>query len=173
MATKIEQVFRSAYNFRNIERSDGVAPSGSEWADEYGYTMTAKGKVLEKKGSYNLYEKIQEAAEETKIENILQRCVQGDTSMLRASGQFIDCTELPSNLLESMQQIQQLENFWEGLSKEVKEKYNWNVEQFIAEAGTDHWLKDCGYIQEDTPKVIEKEVKAAAKEAAAGSEVAE
>lgn len=158
MATKT--VFRTAYS----EQIRKEAPTGRPMQNEYGYEVDNFGrKILVKTGETNLYARIQESLEETKIENIIARVTTGDTSMLRPDGIYADLSEIPNNLIEARQQMQKLENVWGDLPREIKEKYNFNVEEFIGAAGSDGWLRDMGLLEkkeEDptpTPEIKEKE----------------
>ena len=155
-------MFKTAYG----ERERHYIEAGRELQNEYGYEVNKLGqKVLVKTGETNLYEKIQESHEETKIENILKSVVNGDTSMLRANGQFIDTTELPNNLIEARQAIQNLENTWQSLPNEIKAKYHNSVEEYVGKAGTHDWLVDMGMLKPiETEKPFEREIKKEAKE---------
>lgn len=136
-----KELFKTAYG----KRERVHAPVGSQIVDEYTYVVDTYGrKVLQKTGEHNLYDIIQESLEETKIENVLARAVQGDTSGLRANGQYIDTTTIPNNLIEAKQAIQALENTWYGLPQEIRSKYNNNMDEFVASSGSDEWLKDMG-----------------------------
>lgn len=158
MATKT--VFRTAYS----EQIRKEAPTGGPMQNEYGYEVDNFGrKVLVKTGETNLYARIQESLEETKIENIIARVTTGDTSMLRPDGIYADLSEIPNNLIEARQQMQKLENVWGDLPREIKEKYNFNVEEFIGAAGSDGWLRDMGLLEKKeeaptpTPEIKAKE----------------
>lgn len=143
--------FRTAYSGQiRIE-----APTGSGMQNEYNYQIDKFGrKILVKTGETNLYAKIQESLEETKIENILKRVAIGDNSVLRPDGIYADLTEMPSNLIEARQQMQELENLWNSLDNDIKRKYNFDLDQFIGQAGKEEWLRDMGLLKED-PKPIE------------------
>lgn len=153
--------FRTAYS----GQIRTTAPNGCRYQNEYAYEIDNYGrKVLTKTGETDLYAKIQESLEETKIENILQRVAIGDTSVLRPDGIYADVSEVPTNLVESMQQIQMLENEWNKLDNETKRKYNFSVEEFVAAAGKEDWLRDMGLLNEkpkdtmpiETPKETKK-----------------
>lgn len=77
--------------------------------------------------------------------------------MLRPDGIYADLTSMPSNLLEARQAMQQLENTWNGLDNEIKKKYNYDLDQFIGQSGTDSWLRNMGLLQEDQQSPIVKE----------------
>lgn len=162
MANKvIEQPFRTAYNYDNFKGLpfSYKTESGSPMKNEYGYKRDNFGrKVLEKTGETNLYELIQLSLEDTKIENILARCAAGDTSMLHPTGgQYLDTTELPNNLIEAQQAIQQLENTWQDLPMDIKNKYNNDVEYFIGQSGKDEWLRDMGLLPAEAKAIAEME----------------
>lgn len=150
MANKIE--FRTAYSGQVRH----TVPAGTGIEDVYGYERDSFGrKVLVKTGETDLYAKIQMSLEETKIENIMARAVAGDTSMLRPDGLYADLSEVPNNMIDAMKQIQNLENTWAGLDNEIKRKYNFNVEEFIGQSGTEGWLRDMGLLAPQAEAVAE------------------
>lgn len=139
--------FRTAYSGQ-IKKT---APNGNRYQNNYAYEIDNYGrKVLVKTGETDLYAKIQESLEETKIENILQRVAIGDNSVLRPDGIYADVSEVPTNLVEAMQQIQMLNNEWNKLDNETKRKYNFSVEEFVAAAGTEDWQRDMGLLKDET-----------------------
>lgn len=157
-----KEAFRSAYNFRVVEMKDGSSlpfsyeyktEPGRPMQNEYAYKINSYGqKILEKTGEKNLYAEIQASLEETKIENILARVANGDMSDFRPNGIFADTTEIPSNLIEARQAMQELENTWNKLPNNVKRKYDFDVEKFIGQSGSEDWLRDMGLlpVQADT-----------------------
>lgn len=133
--------FRTAYG----DRIRGIIPEGTRTENIYEYRVDSYGrKVLEKSGERNIWEEIQASLEETKIENILARAAAGDGSVFRADGIYLDCTAMPTNLIEARQQIQNLENLWAKIPNEIKNKYNNSVEDFISASGSKQWLDDMG-----------------------------
>lgn len=156
-----KQTFKSAYSGWERVHTE----PGKRMQDEYGYEIDKFGrKVLVKTGETDLFAKIQEDLEECKIENILARVAIGDDSVLRPDGIYADLTELPNNLLEARQMMQELENTWNSLSNEIKKKYNYDVEQYIAAAGKEDWLRDMGLLapepaEEAEPAKATKETK--------------
>ena len=133
--------FISAYS----EKKSFETPAGREERETYGYKVNKAGvKELVVTGMENVYDKIQEYLEETKIENVLARVIAGDTSMLRPDGIYSDVSKMPKNLIEAYQQITELENLWNSLPVETRNAYNNNVEEFVADAGSDNWLKSMG-----------------------------
>lgn len=140
-------LFKTPYG----ERERAFIESGTGIENEYSYKVDTYGrKILECTGQKNLYQEIQMSLEETKIENILNRAMAGDTSGLSANGTYMDTTQIPNNLIEARQAIQNLENMWASLSQDIKNKYHNDVEEFVGASGSDGWLRDMGLLT-DTP----------------------
>lgn len=160
-----KEAFRSAYNFRQVQMQDGSdlpfsyeykTEPGRPMQNEYAYKINSYGqKILEKTGEKNLYAEIQAALEETKIENILARVANGDMSDFRPNGIFADTTEIPSNLIEARQAMQELENTWNKLPNDTKRKYDFDVEKFIGQSGSESWLRDMGLLPAQAEAVAE------------------
>lgn len=150
-------MFITAYS--EERRSKKYTPAGTETEPTYSYEVDKKGlKVLKKTGTKNVYEAIQEYLEDTKIENVIQRVVAGDTSVLRPDAIYQDITNIPTNMIEAMNQIKNLENTYNELSNELKNKYP-TIEDFVQASGTENWMKDMGYISEPIPvetPIVEK-----------------
>ena len=158
MATKIP--FKTPYG----ERERVYISSGDPIAINWGYEIDKYGqKVLVKTGETNLYDLIQESLEETKIENILKRVAAGDDSVMRPDGIYADLTEAPKNLIEARQQMQKLENVWNGLSNDIKKEYDYSVEKFIGASGSEKWLQDMGMIEKPVIEEVVIETKEGAK----------
>lgn len=90
----------------------------------------------------DVYEKIQEYAEDTKITNLLQRYNLDMLSQLKDDKeQLIDLTNLPTNLMETMQIIDDAKYAWDRQSKDIKAKFNNDFKQFIAASETGQLAK--------------------------------
>lgn len=114
----------------------------------YGYDVNEYGqKILVKTGTKNTYEEIQSWKEETSIEHILTRLAQGDNSVIRPMGSFGDISEMPKSLIEAKRQIAKLENVWNELPLEVRNKYGNSIDRWEAEMGQDSWLINMGYVK--------------------------
>lgn len=146
-----ELPFRTAYS----KNERHIVPSGDGTELVYGYEVDNYGrKKLTVTGTKNIYDEIQSHAEEVKIENILARAAIGDMSDFRPDGIYADITNMPNNMIAARKQMVALENTWNGLSNEIKAKYNWSMEEFIGKAGEESWLKDMGI--EKNNEIIEK-----------------
>ena len=148
--------FKTAYGKRE-DIYHSATGNGIEEIWEYEINKYGQ-KELVKVGEYSLYDQIQESLEETKIENILNRVAMGDNTVMRPDGIYADISESPKNLIEARQQMQKLENFWNGLDNDTKRKYDFDVEKFIGASGSESWLKDVGLL-EDTPTSIAEPTK--------------
>lgn len=91
------------------------------------------------------YDIIQSHLEECLIENIIKRALEGDTSVLEMmKGTYTDITGAPNSLAEAQQMIIDLKQKFDELPKEIKQKFDYNVEQYIAEFGSDTWAEKTG-----------------------------
>lgn len=96
-----------------------------------------------------IYEMIQAHREETEIERIVKRAMQGDMSVLNAmAGQYIDISGAPNSLAEAQQVIINAKRDFEKLDPDIRQKFDNNVEIFIAEAGSKDWLDKMGVTAE-------------------------
>lgn len=140
----------SRFRARPIE----AAPSGEKEEATFEMHIDQNGhKDIKKSGKTNIYEKIQASYEETKIENIIARAMGGDSSGLMAhEGQYLDITNAPQTLAEAQQSIQAIKNVFDKLPLSIREKYGMSVEKYVADFGSDRWMKIMG-IQKDTPTV--------------------
>lgn len=145
--TREQTLFKTAYG----EREAVAIPSGRPMKNEYGYEINKKGqKVLVKTGETDLQAQINSELEDCKIENIMAQAAQGDMTHFRPDGIYADVTQVPNNLVESMQMINRLEQMWETMPTELQEKYNYDVGEFVAASGSDKWLEEMGIIGVET-----------------------
>lgn len=120
-------------------------PAGDPIVKTYEHRINEYGEMLlEETGEKNIHEEIQQYKEESKIENAINRVIDGDVSMLRADGSYIDCTRMPKNLMEAQQMIQDLNNTWNKLPISIRAKYDHSVEKFVGAAGSQDWLENLG-----------------------------
>lgn len=148
-------MFNSAYSHKPLEERLST-PCGNEIEIRYGYEVDKKGlKVLVENGTENVYDKIQTYLEETKIENVIQRVIAGDESVLRPDAIYADISEHPKDMLTAMEQIHNLEQSYSELPEEVKKEYP-TIQSWVENAGTHEWMKLNGYIQE-APEIVTQE----------------
>lgn len=143
------------------KRPTDPTPTGEKEEDTYEIQVDVRGhKSLVATGRTNVYEKIQESLEETKIENIIRRALGGDESALTIMhGTYADVREAPKSLAEMQQAIIAATNQFERLPVDYREKFNHSVEQFVAEWGTEAWMEKMKKPEtlNNTPETAEKE----------------
>lgn len=89
--------FLTAYD--GIQRTI-PSPSGEKLEPKYEYKETKdEGKKLIITGETDVYAKIQEHLEDTKIENILKRASAGDNSVFRPDGIYEDFADVPKDFI--------------------------------------------------------------------------
>ena len=59
----------------------------------------------------------------------------------------MDTTNMPKDFIEARKMMQNLENMWKDLDRKIKEKYNYDLDEFMAASGSDQWLEDMGLIE--------------------------
>lgn len=111
--------------------------------------------------------KIQAYLEETKIENILARCIEtGDMSALeKVQGTYADISEIPTSMIDAQNKIKEAEKNFNALPLEIRSKFENNFNKYLAEFGTESWLETMGFSKEEKQeepkeKETEKETKA-------------
>lgn len=111
------------------------------------------------KGKTNVYEKIQMFADECDLEQILVRCTQtGDISLMNQRQPFfMDLEDIPDNIFEAHRKIKEAEQVFMNLPLEVRQSYENNFDKFLADFGSEKWMKAVGYTKEE--KAAEKEEK--------------
>lgn len=135
-------------------RHKTTSPAGSKMENEYGYEIKANGeKVLVKTGEINIYDQIQAEHENTKIESVLARVAAGDMSDFRPQGIYQDISKIPNNFIDAQKEMMKVNKLWNNLSAETRMKYNNDVNQFMAQAGTDAWLIDSGFVNPTATEV--------------------
>lgn len=102
-------MFKTAYS----EHERRFTPHGDHLEKEYGYNKRGE---LEETGVVDVYEKIQECAEETKIINILKRMTAGDTTMLRPDGIYEDISNIPRDFNSQMEMMRQAKTTMDELA---------------------------------------------------------
>lgn len=120
------------------------SPAGSEWAEKCVIDVDSEtgAKVLKIVGRENIYEKIQECLEPTKIENIIRRFKEGDRSALgRPDGIYTDISDMPTNIIEAQKRIQEVRAKFASMPSEIKERFGNDPTVFMAEILTGKGLE--------------------------------
>lgn len=129
--------FRTQFNV--IGKNRRFCETGSKTEMRHRAHITKDGRrVLIKDKEVAIYYLIQSHREECEIENIIRRAVEGDYTALNASNPiYTDITNCPSSIAEAQQFIIDAKENFEKLPKEIKAKFEFNAELYIAEMSND------------------------------------
>lgn len=156
--------FRSAYDRRVDENTS--SPAGSKIVLEHREEISLSGKrVLIRDRKVNVYEKIQSSRESCEIQTILRRAAEGDMGVLNmVNAQYLDITGAPTSLAQAQQFVIRVNNEFEKLPKEMKAKFNYNAQEYVAEYGTETWADKTGLKAMQEAAAKEEEATRIAKE---------
>lgn len=145
--------FNTIYSLRKPISID----PGSPIKIEYQLRVVDNQMQLVETGKSFLYGYIQSHADSVDIHKILERCaLLDDYSLLnRMPAQFMDVTEMPTNLAEAYAQVKDAENFFDRMPTDIKEKYNNNFIEFIADIGSEKFSKNVSEFLNSIKKVDE------------------
>lgn len=123
---------------RTNKRPTKPVESGRPLKTEYQITVDLNGhKTVSPKSETNLYTKIQEALPGVLIDNIIKRHTLGDpTALNKYAVQFMDMTGMPTSLAEAQQSIINMESIFSSLPLDIRQQYNHNPREFIADFGS-------------------------------------
>ena len=153
--------YRSVSNFRETARTKPTE-AGETVRRTYLWEINEKGeKVLTPDQVIDQQAEIDSYLEETKLENIIRRASIDPDLAARLvpdmGGGLQDATEMPENLMELQNIMLRAEQIWDEIPKEIKIKFDNDVDKFVASFGTIDWAKNLGIYQEEGPKEPEKE----------------
>lgn len=136
-------LYSNRANFRERPAAYSATGDGTEPVWEYDYDETTGTKKLVMVGRESVYDKVQESLEETKITNIIKRATfdpEALGTMDWAQRETLtDISSLPSNIHEYHDLMVTAENDFKRLPSEIRELFNNDVSQFVAELGTPEW----------------------------------
>lgn len=104
-------------------------------------------------GQHNVFEETQAYKDEVNIERIIAQCINtGDMNILnQVKKEYVDLTETPNNLIDAKNKIMKAENGFYQLPLEIREKYGNNFNKYLADVGSEEWMKNMGFIKEEKP----------------------
>lgn len=149
--------FRSVSNFRETAE-EWPTEAGESVRRTYLWERNEKGeRVLKLDQIIDQQAEIDSYLEETKIENIIRRAsIDPDIAARIApdlGGNIQDFTEAPHTLAELQNVMIRAEQIWGEIPKEIKLKFDNDVDKFIASFGTIEWAKNLGIYEEKEPNV--------------------
>ncbi|WGL31319.1 internal scaffolding protein [Dipodfec virus UOA04_Rod_907] len=128
-------------------------PETSKYIDEFEEVLNTKTgrKELKKTGTTNVYEKIQEGKEGAILSNIIKKYkISLDDTKVKVLEEVIeDLTNLPTDLMESLNTIENAKKIYKEMPQEIKEQVGNDYNTFIAAAQSG-----------ELEKVIKKQIKA-------------
>lgn len=144
--------FRSVSNFRETATAKSTDP-GENIRRTYLWERNEKGeKILKLDQIIDQQAEIDSYLEETKLENIIRRASIDPNIAARIApelgGGIQDFTEMPHTLAELQNIMIRAEQIWDEVPKEIKLKFENNVDKFISSFGTEEWAKNLGIYQE-------------------------
>ena len=116
-------------------------PEGTRYINTYQEEIDKKGKIkLVKTGETNVYEMIQQHAEECKIENILHAVAMGDLAALnQREATYCDATTMPKNLMEAQNLVLRLKDEFYKMPVEVRKEFDNSPEKYVNLMGTNEF----------------------------------
>lgn len=149
--------YRSVSNFRETATAKATE-AGETVRRTYLWERNEKGeKVLKLDQTIDQQAEIDSYLEETKLENIIRRAsIDPDLAarLVPDIGKGIqDFTEAPENLAELQNIMLRAEQIWDDVPKEIKLKFDNDVDKFVSSFGTIEWAKNLGiYAEPEKPK---------------------
>lgn len=153
--------YRCVSNWRETAKAKPTE-AGESVRRTYLWERNEKGeKVLRLDQTIDQQAEIDSYLEETKLENIIRRAsIDPDIAtrlMPDIGGGLQDATEMPGNLMELQNIMLRSEQIWDEIPKEIKLKFDNDVDKFIASFGTIDCAKNLGIYQEKEPEKPKKE----------------
>lgn len=144
--------YRSVSNYRETATAKPTE-AGESVRRTYLWERDEKGeKVLRLDQTIDQQAEIDSYLEETKLENIVRRASIDPNIAARIApdlgGGIQDFTEMPQTLAELQNIMIRAEQIWDEVPKEIKLKFNNDVDNFVASFGTVEWAKNLGIYEE-------------------------
>lgn len=104
--------------------------------------------VLMETGKINLQDEIQSHADSVDIHTLLKRFTNGDASALSSrQAIFADVTEMPKTYAEMLNKMIDMEQAFNHLDPEIKEKFGNSFQRFLAESNTESFAEKLGLVE--------------------------
>lgn len=145
--------YRCVSNWRETAKAKPTE-AGEAVRRTYLWERNEKGeKVLRLDQIIDQQAEIDSYLEETKLENIIRRASIDPDIAARIrpdiGGGIQDFTEAPQNLAELQNIMIRAEQIWNEVPKDIKLKFDNDVDKFIASFGSVEWAKNVGIYQEE------------------------
>lgn len=116
---------------------------------------------LKENGFYDTDEMIESHRASTELSTLISRYKNGDLSALnQVNGFYADVSDAPKNLAEAMQYVLNAENIFNALPVDKKKIYGSDFRKWLADFGSEEWLKNMNIVQayEEPVPIKDKEV---------------
>lgn len=135
--------FRTKYDWGE---SKPVTPTGEKTEIRHEPEIGLDGRrVLKPTRTVAIYEMIQVGREETEVERIVKRAMQGDYNALNAmNGVYADIADAPQSLAQAQQLIINAKREFDNLPQEIKREFEYNPEMYVASVGSKDWFDKMG-----------------------------
>ena len=148
--------FRSVSNFRETATAKPTE-AGETVRRTYLWERNENGeKVLKLDQVIDQQAEIDSYLEETKIENIIRRASIDPNIAERIApdlgGGIQDFTEMPHTLAELQNIMIRAEQIWDEVPKEIKLKFDNDVNKFVSSFGSIEWAENLGIVTKNTSK---------------------
>lgn len=141
--------------------------SGNVFEKTYVQRYTINGEpYLEESGKKNMVEIVRSFKDQCDYEKLIKRyeATKDTTILMRSKGVYADMTDFPQTLIEAYDVIKRAEGVFYSLPIETREFYGNSFSRFIADYGSENWLKAFGFNAAVVSDVVtnESEVKESA-----------
>lgn len=146
------------------ESLKAITPSGYQYEKVYTQAYDKAGRpVLEEIGTKNIVEMINSNKDNANYEKLIKKFkVTGDISFLNGKqGFYADMTGVPDNLIDAYNSIEKAKFIFETLDAETRAEYKNSVTEFIADFGSEKFMKAFGVGSDSVIKESEVKVDAA------------
>lgn len=136
-------LYANRANERERLRPKSSTGDGTEPIWEYEVDEATNTKKLVCTARENIYDRVQESLEETKIKNIVRRATYDPSELGTMDwmnrGETLDVTSLPQNMHEFHDFMNTAEKDFKALPREIRELFDNDIQMFVAEFGTPAW----------------------------------
>lgn len=113
-------------------------------------------------GEHDLYADIQSHKDSCDLQLIINRYFNGDPAALsRVQGVYTDVSEMPDNIHQAMQLMDNARRDFDTLPVDIKAKFGNDSNQFLATLGTEQWFEN---MQVNKTEPVQEEMKGSAAE---------
>lgn len=148
-------------NFRAAARGRFINSSGDPIHIIYQPKVMPDGTInLVKTGEENTDQKIESYRQSTELSVIISRFLEGDEAVLhRYEPVYADLTQLPKDYRGVMDAALNAEAAFSALPVDLRKIWSNDWRQWMAEAGTEDWVKNMKPVLDPDPQVQKDEVK--------------